>query len=204
MYRRILRARSGNEREDAARQQVAFDFAKPEFDLVEPGGVGRREVELDRADVPRETPAPPLVLWAARLSTMTWIASPRVRRHDVAEELDEGLAGVPRHGLTQDLAGAACSARRTARACHAGRYSKPWRSARPGDNGNTGIQPVECLNGRFLIDGDHHGMLAADSGTARSHRRPSARSPDRSTACSARSGGAGTPPGATPARRACG
>jgi hypothetical protein len=32
--------------EDAAMDEVAFDLAEPELDLVEPGGVGRGEVEM--------------------------------------------------------------------------------------------------------------------------------------------------------------
>jgi hypothetical protein len=32
--------------EDAAREQVAFDLRKPEFDLVEPRGIRRREVQV--------------------------------------------------------------------------------------------------------------------------------------------------------------
>src|SRR5262245_19435555 len=37
----------GDRTEDAARQEIAFDFRKPQLDLVEPGRIGRREVELD-------------------------------------------------------------------------------------------------------------------------------------------------------------
>ena len=37
----------GNGREDAARQQIAFDFGKPELDLIEPGRIRRREVQMD-------------------------------------------------------------------------------------------------------------------------------------------------------------
>jgi hypothetical protein len=33
--------------EDVAVDEIAFDLREPEFDLIEPGGVGRSEVELD-------------------------------------------------------------------------------------------------------------------------------------------------------------
>ena len=33
-------------REDSAGEQVAFDFRKPEFHLIEPRGVRRREVQM--------------------------------------------------------------------------------------------------------------------------------------------------------------
>lgn len=35
----------GHRREYAARNDVALDLGKPEFDLVEPGGIGRSEVQ---------------------------------------------------------------------------------------------------------------------------------------------------------------
>src|SRR5215831_9279029 len=37
----------GDRREDAAREQVAFDLRKPELDLIQPGRVGWREVQTD-------------------------------------------------------------------------------------------------------------------------------------------------------------
>ena len=37
----------GQRGEDASREQVAFDFGKPEFDLIEPGRIRRREVQMD-------------------------------------------------------------------------------------------------------------------------------------------------------------
>lgn len=33
--------------EDAARDHLALDSGKPEFDLVQPGRIGRREVEMN-------------------------------------------------------------------------------------------------------------------------------------------------------------
>ena len=33
--------------EDAARDHIAFNLAKPEFDLIEPGGIGGGEMHLD-------------------------------------------------------------------------------------------------------------------------------------------------------------
>src|SRR5215471_11933476 len=36
----------GDRCEDAARNDLAFDFGEPEFDLVEPRRIGRREVKL--------------------------------------------------------------------------------------------------------------------------------------------------------------
>ena len=37
----------GHRREYTARNDVALDLGKPEFDLVEPGGIGRSEVQVN-------------------------------------------------------------------------------------------------------------------------------------------------------------
>jgi hypothetical protein len=44
-----LASQVGDGSEDATRDDVAFDLGEPEFDLVEPGGVGGGEVKPDSA-----------------------------------------------------------------------------------------------------------------------------------------------------------
>src|SRR3954471_9203448 len=39
------------------------------------------------------------------------------------------------------------------------RYSKPWRSSRPGDRGSTGSKRSKRLNGGFLVHAKHSRML---------------------------------------------
>jgi hypothetical protein len=41
-----LASQVGDGGENAARLQVSLDFGKPQFDLVQPGRIGRREVQL--------------------------------------------------------------------------------------------------------------------------------------------------------------
>ena len=78
---------------DAARNDVTLDFGEPIFDLVEPGGVGRREVQVhprvgreERLDafrhVRRQIVDDDMDLALARLGG-----------DDVLEELDERIAG---------------------------------------------------------------------------------------------------------------
>ena len=77
----------------------------------------------------------------------------RLTGHDVAEEFDKGGAGVPRHGLAEDLA-RLCVQRREERqravpvvleavALRASRRERQHR-----------IEAVERLNGRFLVHGE--------------------------------------------------
>src|SRR5438128_11167128 len=42
-----LAAEVGSRREDAACDHVALDLAQPNLDLIQPAGIGRREVEMD-------------------------------------------------------------------------------------------------------------------------------------------------------------
>ena len=57
-------------REDAAGEEVAFDLRKPEFDLVEPRGIGRGEVEMHVGMSSRNVRTA-WVLWVDRLSAIT-------------------------------------------------------------------------------------------------------------------------------------
>ena len=95
----------GDRGEHAAGDHVALDSAEPQFHLIEPGGIGRSEVQLhvrmlgeERLDlvslVRREIVRDHVDLLAARLI-----------EHDVGEkghELGRGMAG---GGLAQHLAG---------------------------------------------------------------------------------------------------
>ena len=80
--------------------------------------------------------------------------------------LDDGLqkadefrtrCDAPRCGPRLRLS--AYSARHRATASRVGQYSKPCRSARPGENCRTGSSRFQRLNRRLLVDAEHHGVL---------------------------------------------
>jgi hypothetical protein len=69
--------------EDPARHHLAFDAGKPQFDLIEPRGVGRGEMQVQLGIIGEEL-CDPLGLCAARLSAMMCpraSARPDARRH---------------------------------------------------------------------------------------------------------------------------
>ena len=68
--------------EDASRDHVALDLLEPELDLVEPGGVRRREVQMELEEL----------LHASRL----------VRREVVEDHVDLAVSGVHGHQGTQE------------------------------------------------------------------------------------------------------
>ncbi len=121
--------------EYASRDHVAFDLGEPQLDLVEPGRVGRSEVQLDVRMLCKERLQP---AWScARTGCRRSHGSPfpRLVGDDVGEERDELQ---PRYGDRSS-----CPALRPVLVLKAAysdsvpcrKYSKPWRSARPGDSG---------------------------------------------------------------------
>src|ERR1700712_5104708 len=76
-------------REDPAGEQVALDLAKPEFDLIQPRRVGRREVQVDAGmGLQERLYAFGFVRRQVIENRMNLLS--RVGGHDVAEKLDEG------------------------------------------------------------------------------------------------------------------
>src|SRR6266571_5580372 len=72
MYFRSFRAKICDRGEDAPGNDIALDFGKPQLHLVQPGGIGRREVEPPFGFCSRNS-STALVLWADRLSSTMWI-----------------------------------------------------------------------------------------------------------------------------------
>ena len=64
-------------REDAPGDDIAFDLGEPQFHLIEPGGLGRREVQPDRGMLAQERVAPVLSCARRDSSRITWIACVR-------------------------------------------------------------------------------------------------------------------------------
>ena len=60
----------GDRGKNAASDDLALDFGEPDLDLVEPRGIGGREVKLRRADAVARKSRTSWVLWAERLSRM--------------------------------------------------------------------------------------------------------------------------------------
>ena len=57
--------------EGSAAERLTGEDGEPDLDLVEPGGAGWREVEVD-IGMSRE-PCPSFLLWVLRLSRTAWI-----------------------------------------------------------------------------------------------------------------------------------
>src|SRR5215468_12186230 len=104
----------GDRREYTARNDVALDFGKPELDLVEPGGIGRSEMQVN------------LGMSSQKVVDLSGLMGGEV----VGDHVDL-FAVLP--STSPVLVSNA--AYRDSVPCRT--YSKPCRSARPGE-GNTG------------------------------------------------------------------
>ena len=89
------------------------------------------------------------------------LAAPRLGGDDVAEELDEGGTRVPRHRLADDFAGLRVE-RGEQRERAVPVVFEAVALGAPGRQRQHGIEAVERLNRRLLVDGEHRRVVAAD------------------------------------------
>ena len=92
--------------EDAASDDIALNFGKPDLDLIEPTGIGRGVMDpyawmgLEELENILGFMCAQVVGHDMNLSTL------RLAGDDLAEKVDKLGAGMPRGGLSQDVAGA--------------------------------------------------------------------------------------------------
>ena len=167
-------------------KQVALDLGKPELDLIEPGRIRRREMQLHARMLQQETSCTAWVLCADEIvDNDVNLAPPRLRGDDVARNSTNAALVCRGHGLADDLAGLRIERGvQRERAVAVGTRTHGVRRGRataaapdPGDPA-----PEWPSSHRRQTPP----RAAADSDTARSHRRLSSRSPGRPTACSVR------------------
>jgi len=144
--------------EDTPRNDVAFDLAKPQFDLIEPRRIGggnvqphvgvlSQEVRHSRGLVRREIIGNHMNLFAA------WLA-----RHDVGQKGDELLGGMAHGGLSEYFAGLGiegCVERQRAVPV----IFEPMPFCPPRRQRQHGILAVEGLDRRFLVNTKHCRLL---------------------------------------------
>jgi hypothetical protein len=79
-------------------------FEKPEFDLIGPGRIRRRVVEMDGRMRDQEGPDLPCFVGREIVQDDVHLAPARLRLDDRLEKADECRAGVTRGGATADFA----------------------------------------------------------------------------------------------------
>ena len=130
--------------------QVALDLGKPEFDLVEPGGVGGRKVQTDVRMLGKEVCDAFGFVGGEVVGNEMDLFAFWLGRDHVAQKGDEFGAGVAGRGLPQHLAAGSVEGgveRESAMA----KIFKTMSLGSTGRKRQDGIEPVEGLNGRLLI-----------------------------------------------------
>src|SRR5215470_14830387 len=95
----------GDRGEDAPGEQIPFDLGEPEFDLIEPRRIRRREVQ-PHIGVRDQEGAHRLGLVGGEIvEDYVDLTTLRLAGDDVAEKLDKSRTGVPWHGLREHFAG---------------------------------------------------------------------------------------------------
>ena len=145
-------------REDASGDDVALDLREPELHLVQPGGVGRREVQLHmRMGMQEGLDMGGLVRREIVEDHVNLLAA-WLMRHDVGEERDELSGGMACGRSPEHLTGLRVECRVERERAVAG-VLKAVPFGAPGGQGQHGIQAIERLDGGFLIDTEDRRML---------------------------------------------
>ena len=92
--------------EDAAGDHVALDPSEPVLDLIEPGRIGRGEVQVDVGMLGEEFTDALGLMGGEVIEDDVDLAPPRLNGNELAEEGDELLGRMPRRGLTEHRFGA--------------------------------------------------------------------------------------------------
>jgi hypothetical protein len=144
--------------EDAAVDEVALDLGEPELDLVQPRGIGRREVQAHVLVQGQELAHPLGLMRGEVVEDDVNLLMIGVLGHHRAQKSDELFAGVTGCGLTDNLArlgveggiereGSASDVLETVALCPTRRH------------GQDRIPPVESLNGRLLVQAEYDRVL---------------------------------------------
>ena len=91
--------------EDTSRNNVALNLGKPNFDLVEPGGVGRGVVDANRRVGLKEFKNALGLVRTQVIGNDVDLVTCRLARHDLCKEIDELSAGMAGTGFSQHLSG---------------------------------------------------------------------------------------------------
>jgi len=139
---------------DAAGDQSALNFGEPDFDLIEPGRVGRGVMKLN-IGMGGEELCDDLGLVRRKVvgDDVDWLAL-GLRGNYIGEKSHELRAGVALGCLAQDLSAGNLESG-VERQSAVPEILKAVALGTPGRKGQNRIQPIESLNGALLIHAEH-------------------------------------------------
>src|ERR1700732_145522 len=90
--------------EDPASDDLAFDPAEPEFDLIEPRRIGRSKMQVQLGMIGQELCDPLGLMGREVVGDDVDLATPGLQRNNLTQESHKLIGGMVGSGLTQDLA----------------------------------------------------------------------------------------------------
>src|SRR3984893_18210346 len=90
--------------QDPAGDDLAFDAAEPEFDLIEPRRIGRSKMQVQLGMSGQELCDPLGLMGREVVGDDVDLATPGLQRNNLAQESHKLFSGMVGRGLTQDLA----------------------------------------------------------------------------------------------------
>ena len=143
--------------EDTSRNNVALNLGKPNFDLVEPAGVGRGVVDSkSRVGLEEFTNSVGLVRTQV-ISNDVDLATWRLACHNLCKEIDELYAGVACTGFSQHLSGLSVQSA-VERKCSMAVVLKAMPFGPTGRKGQNRVQAIQRLDGTLLVDAEYSGV----------------------------------------------
>lgn len=145
-------------REDAASNHIPLDLGEPQFDLVEPGRVGGREMQTDCGMVVQEGVHLLGLMRREIVEDDVQRLPPRLMGHQVGQERDELRRGVSFGGTPEHRAAASLERGIEREGAVTGIF-KAMPLDTTGRQWQHWIQPIQRLDRRLLIHTEDGGML---------------------------------------------
>ena len=143
---------------DATGDDVAFDLGEPQFDLVEPGGVRRGEVQMHPRILGEERLDPRGLVRREVVGDHMDLLAVGLVHHEVGQKRDELCRGVARRSLAPHLARLGVE-RRVQGEGAVTDVLKPMAFGTPGRQGQHRVFVIERLNRRLFVHAEHGRVL---------------------------------------------
>ena len=144
--------------EDATMDQVPFDLGEPELDLIKPGGVGGREMEVNVGTILQELLNGPGLMDRQIVQDDMDLPALGLFGEEVGQEGDELLRSVACGGLAVDLPRLGIESGKKGEGSMA-YILEPMALGPTRREGQDGVLAVQGLDGRFLIHTEDRSML---------------------------------------------
>ena len=148
----------GNGGEDATSNDVPLDLRKPYLDLIEPRRVGGSEVKVDSRVLSEELAHQSTLVGRKVVEDYVDLLAAPLGFDQLTQESNQLLAGVPSDRLAQDRPTTSVQGREEReRAVPVVLEAMPLGT--PRRQGQNGVQPVEGLDVRLLVQAEDSGVL---------------------------------------------